>query len=472
MHIPTERPAPDSTILVSVLCFLQGCGVLIGPMFSPVFDFNIPLASLVLGVGFVRIAFGLQTHKPWAYPASFSFALTNILLGLIGQGLPLTLGQLLSVLLPVAILALLFQPSIHLLRQPRQARWLVIGLVASLGVGLLAVWLLPRHLSATLSAQNPRWSPDGTTIVADCALRYDDAWDIVFAYEVCLAQPDLSGLVRLAPDYYNWQSLQPTWSPSGAELVFRRPQGGLLLLTVRTGSTRLLTEAYCANPNWAPDGHTIACTSWDDTITLVEVGSGRVTRLTVPGADTLRWTNNGAAIILVKTTSLDPYRSAISLLDLSTSEERRLVEDVASGGQLTLSPDGAQLAYATSTRTSIEVLNLHSGAREDLLAAYQACLNSISDPEWSPDGRYLAFAAERRRSSNGAQIYIIEIQHRAVFQLTNFAEDVSTVFLGTPAWSPDGAFLATHTVKPDDRQHFRVVMLPTATAKLTPVSCQ
>lgn len=93
------------------------------------------------------------------------------------------------------------------------------------------------------------------------------------------------------------------------------------------------------------------------------------------------------------------------------------------------SPDGKNLAYVSFERgnSSIYVQDISTGARE-LVASFRG-INSA--PAFSPDGRRLAMALSR---SGNPELYVMDLGSKQLTQITNhFGIDTE------PVWSPDGS---------------------------------
>ena len=114
------------------------------------------------------------------------------------------------------------------------------------------------------------------------------------------------------------------------------------------------------------------------------------------------------------------------------------------------------------------MVDLQTGTSEDILMLYRSCIRDISRPQWSHNGRYLAFVAEDGRSPG--EVYTVDVATRAVFRLTDLQQTSNGLF-STPTWSPDDTFLAT-AYNLYERVHMsRVIVVSTDTTKGMPVHC-
>lgn len=96
------------------------------------------------------------------------------------------------------------------------------------------------------------------------------------------------------------------------------------------------------------------------------------------------------------------------------------------------SPDGRQLAYVSfeKKRSMVYVQDLKSGQRTRI-AEYEG-INGA--PAWSPDGKKLALTLSK---SGNPEIYIYELANKKLTRLTRH-----TAIDTEPAWSPDGKTIA------------------------------
>lgn len=101
----------------------------------------------------------------------------------------------------------------------------------------------------------------------------------------------------------------------------------------------------------------------------------------------------------------------------------RLIE---SGWKASWSPDGTKLVYGRPGGTGLEVLNLRTLARTELAATGK-------DPEWSPDGRYIAYVQEPAFNAYAEEgVWVVEVHGGNRRKL---------VAGGFPTWSADGKTL-------------------------------
>jgi tol-pal system beta propeller repeat protein TolB len=106
------------------------------------------------------------------------------------------------------------------------------------------------------------------------------------------------------------------------------------------------------------------------------------------------------------------------------------------------SPDASYIAASLSEECSGEAVTVTydiyrlDASGENLLNLTETA-SSEWTPDWSPDGRRIAFASDR---GGDVQIYVMDSDGSNVVQLTNLAG-----YNGRPRWSPDGSQIAFET---------------------------
>lgn len=194
-------------------------------------------------------------------------------------------------------------------------------------------------------------------------------------------------------------SVSPTWHPSGRYLAFS-VMGTRSMIMVRdlaTGQERPLVATpggLNITPTWSPDGNTIAYAHGEDA---------------------------GTDIISANAFDNSPGRQ------LTVG---RGSENVSPS----FSPDGRRMAFVSGRAGHPDVyLADADGTNVELLTPDQLGDQSYrSDPDWSPDGRWVAYQSQ---INGDFQLMLISLRDRSVKQLTSEGSNED------PSWAPDSRHL-------------------------------
>jgi Tol biopolymer transport system component len=201
---------------------------------------------------------------------------------------------------------------------------------------------------------------------------------------------------------------------------------------------------FSAGAAWSPDGTMLAVpvkAGGEDALTLIDVESGDVTAQLAFGLDevqTATFSPDGQEIIFV---GLSEGQSDLYRVRRDGTELRRLTQDRHAERDPQWSPDGRFLAYVGDAgpdtdfealrfgRMRLLVRDLESGATRDVTPF--AGGKAVS-PVWSGDGEYLAFLSDRDGISN---IYVTHLPTGNVFRVTATATGISGILPTSPALS-------------------------------------
>jgi Tol biopolymer transport system component len=257
--------------------------------------------------------------------------------------------------------------------------------------------------------------------------------------------------------------LAPALSPDGREVAYFSEKDfyfvDLYLADAETGKVkrRLSKSSYSSNyetfrfinsqANWSPDGKYLAFAAKrgprDDIIILDVKRNKEVRRIDVKlnGVTTPSWSPDGKWIVF---TGYDGGLSDLFIVGADGKGLRRLTNDRYADMHPVWSPDGKTIAFASDRgpdtdfdrlkigNMRLTTLDLESGRIEVLPGMDQG--KNVS-PQWSPDGRDLAFVSDRDGVSN---IYLFSFDDSRIYQITDLFTGAQGITPLSPvlSWAP------------------------------------
>ncbi len=316
------------------------------------------------------------------------------------------------------------------------------GLACSPRMSAQARRVEPSDYAKIVSVSDPQISPDGKSIV--CVVSRANLEQDHFDRDLVLV--DIGTGAQRNLTYGRKDTSSPRWSPAGDRLAFlagvgptKEEKAQIFILPMSGGDARKITEAVNGVEQfaWRPDGKDIAYVTADEAenkkdiekhldafevgdngyletkaptpshIWLVAAEGGKARRLTSGSwslpkvlppsspSSPLSWSPDGKLIAFTK--QEDPHtgdsdRRTVELLNVETSEIRKLTSHDKFEGFGLFSPDGSRLAYwypRGGDRANENEIFVTSAAGGDGQDATQGIDRNILRAIWMPDGKSL-----------------------------------------------------------------------------------
>ncbi|MBI4538952.1 MAG: PD40 domain-containing protein [Gemmatimonadetes bacterium] len=273
-------------------------------------------------------------------------------------------------------------------------------------------------------------------------------------------------LAQRVTDHHELQDpwfLAPALSPDGKKLVYLSQRGGyffdLWLADAETGKplARLVEAArdpgfeslryLNSSASFSPDGRFLAFSAkigGEDALYIFDVKRRNVVkklRFELNGIENPSWSPDGEQLVF---TGLDGGITDLFITDREGKALHRLTNDKYAQLLPAWSPDGRYIAFGTDQgETDFEGLTYGNyrvalydlDVNQVIVLPYQETGKNLN-PQWSPDGRYLAWISDRTGINN---LYLYDLRSERLYQATNLLSGIIGITPTSPAlaWAKD-----------------------------------
>ena len=218
------------------------------------------------------------------------------------------------------------------------------------------------------------------------------------------------------------KDLAPSWSPDGKRIVFCSDRDG----HVPEGRVFHTSEIYVMDAD----------------------GSNQLNLTNNPHDDrSPSWSPDGKRIVFESDRDNDRgHNIEIYVMDADGSNQINLTNNLTNDKDPSWSPDGERIVFSAAREghvvhnlditSEIYVMDADGGNQQRLTENR----NNDENPVWSPDGKRIAFAADRKGDFEKIDIYVMDADGGNPQKLTN-----NRIIDWQPSWSPDGERIAFYS---------------------------
>jgi len=178
------------------------------------------------------------------------------------------------------------------------------------------------------------------------------------------------------------------WSPTSDRLALSS-KNKLLILHLKTGKVDVFLEHYdtIQSASWSPDGRFVATGSADKTVRLLDVATGKTTRVFQQFKETVfrvRWFSDGHRLVYGSVGEVGVLNTISGKVVWEATEHRRIIKDIA------ISADEQFVSSCADQDPTVRIWNPETGK---LLATLEGHTGAVNGLSFSFGTRYLATKA-------------------------------------------------------------------------------